>query len=229
VRVSVCVTKCCVCVLRMSAIRTMAVSTTDEEERALHKNPLTQRQRIALFRGVLNARESLQIPDDEITFAMFIQKGITASNLRVAGLDCRRLKEMGVEVHGLRELGYDALDLTDAAFCSSAVAAFGVDAIVAAFLIESGDAVAIAGSLATFHLKLGVSRLLEACAGSPEQAKAVLQQSEPRGGALSGVAAEIVLDSGLRSSALLNLGYNAVSLREQLNATTNQLEALGFR
>ena len=213
---------------RMSAIRTMAVSTTDEEERAMHKNPLTARQRIALFRGILNAKQALEVPDDEITFGMLIERGVGAPNIRVAGLDCRRLKEMGVGVHGLRELGYDALDLTDAAFCSSAVSAYGVDPIVSAFLIESGDAVAMAGSLATYHLKLSVSRLLQACAGSPEQAKAVLQQSEPRGGALSEVEASVVLDSGLRASALLGLGYNATSLKEQLNATSRDLEALGF-
>jgi hypothetical protein len=154
----------------MSAIRTMAVSTTDEEERLMHKNPLTARQRIALFRGILGAKQALEVPDNEITFGMLIERGVGAPNIRVAGLDCRRLKEMGVSV----------------------------------------------------------SRLLQACAGSPEQAKAVLQQSEPRGGALSGVEASVVLDSGLRASALLSLGYNATSLKEQLNASSSELEALGF-
>ena len=139
------------------------------------------------------------------------------------------MKELGVNAAiVLRELGFDALDLNDPALCSSAVAAFGADAVTKAFLIDPGDAVALAGSVAVFHLQLNVERLLQTCSGSPEQAKAVLQQSEPKGGALCGVSPTTLLDSGLRAPTLISLGYYEDSVRSQTDADATQLRKLGF-
>jgi hypothetical protein len=128
----------------------------------------------------------------------------------------------------LRELGFDALDLTDAGFCSSCVSAYGAVEVRKAFLLESGDAVALAGSVAMFQLDVSTGRLLEACAGSPAAARAVLQQTEPRGGALRGVSVGVVLDAGLRAPALLELGYDARAVAEQTGADGVGLTKLGF-
>jgi hypothetical protein len=215
----------------MSAIRSMALTAhnTNMDIAAQARNPLTQRQRIALYKGVLSPQKALAIPDDEITFASLRSQGVGASNFRAARLDARSLKEIGVNsALALREVGFDALDLNDAAFCSSSVAAFGADNIVKAFLIEAGDAIALAGSVAMFHLHIDVNRLLEACSGSPEQAKAVLQQCEPKGGALCGVIPSTLLDSGLRAAALSSLGYHADAIRTQTDADATQLRKLGF-
>ena len=125
-------------------------------------------------------------------------------------------------------MGFDALDLTDAGFCSSCVSAFGVEAVRKAFLIESGDAVALSGSVATFQLDLSAKRLLEACAGMPTAARAVLQQLEPRGGALQGVPARVLLDSGLRANALIESGYHAQAIAEQTSASSADLQKLSF-
>jgi hypothetical protein len=206
----------------------MALPSRELDDK-LASNPLTQRQRLALYKGVFPPEKALNIPDNEITLASLRSNGVGAANFRAAKLDARRLKELGVNsALALRELGFDALDLNDAALCSSAVAAFGAEDTKRAFLIDPGDAVALAGSVATFHLQLDVNRLLQACSGSPEQAKAVLQQAEPKGGALCGVNPTSLLDAGLRAPVLISLGYHSDAVRSQTDADDTQLRKLGF-
>ena len=127
----------------------------------------------------------------------------------------------------LRELGFDALDLVDAGWCAGAVAAFGAEAVRNAFLLDAGDAVALAGSTATVQLEITMRRLIEACAGASGPAAAVLQQS-PRGAALAGLSAGALLDSGLRAKTLMDLGYTPESIREQTGAGSAEMQKLGF-
>jgi len=70
--------------------------------------------------------------------------------------------------------------------------------------------------------------LLELCAGSPENATAVLQQLVPRGGALNGVSANVLLDTGLRAKTLCELGYFLTNLRSQISASNAEIQLLGF-
>jgi hypothetical protein len=72
-----------------------------------------------------------------------------------------------------------------------------------------------------------MKRLVEACAGAPDAAAAVLQQS-PRGVALAGVSAGALLDSGLRAKTLMDLGYTPDAIREQTGAGPIELQKLGF-
>ena len=94
--------------------------------------------------------------------------------------------------------------------------------------MTASDAVAVSGSLAVSLLGLDLGTLLVMCAGSPTDAYAVLEQSKPRGQVLHGVAAETLLDTGLRSQALTSLGYTALSVAAQTRATPAELEYLGF-
>lgn len=190
---------------------------------------LTGRQRFALCYKVVAAHEATCLGDGEIDAAFFKARRVPVVNLRAARLTALDLKARGVRsALELRELGFDALDLTDAGFCSSCVSAYGAESVRKAFLLESGDAVALAGSVAVFQLDLCARRLLEACAGMPAAARAVLQQLEPRGAALHGVSVGVVLDAGLRAPALVELGYHAHSVLEQTGADGFGLAKLGF-
>ena len=190
---------------------------------------LSSRQRFALFHNVIAPASASAIPDADIDAVLLRAHHVPASNLRAARITALDLKRRGIGCAiELRELGFDALDLTNAAFCSSCVSAFGAEAVRRAFLLEAGDAVALAGSVATFQLDLSAKRLLESCAGVPAAAKAVLQQLEPRGGALQGVPARILLDAGLRAKVLVELGYHAQAVMEQTGANGEDIVKLGF-
>lgn len=207
------------------AVRRMAAAQLNTDtDRAL-----SARQRFALLTNVVPASDVLSLPETELDVVFLLSRNVPPTNLRAAKVTALDLKARGAtHATALRELKYDALDLTDASFCASAVSAFGVDAVRKAFLLQPGDAVALAGSVATFQLDLSVRRLLEACAGCPEAARAVLQQSEPRGAALHGVSASILLDCGLRSDALVATGYFVDRVRDQTGATNSELQKLGF-
>lgn len=207
----------------MSSVRALTAAM------ATDSTSLTTRQRLALTKNNTDPASALAMADGELDFLFLRRKRVPTAQLRAARVSPLDLKQRGLEsAVQLRELGYDALDLIDAAFCSAAVAAFGAEAVRTAFLLDAGDAVAVAGSVAMFQLSVSMVRLIELCAGAPTQAKAVLQQSEPRGGALQGVSANALLDSGLRAATLCELGYYFNNVRDQTGATPEELRLLGF-
>lgn len=190
---------------------------------------LTTRQRLALTKNNTDAASALAMNDSEVDVIFLRRKRVPTTCIRSSKITPLELKSRGLETAvGLRELGFDALDLTDASFCASAVAAFGSDAVKTAFLLDAGDAVAVAGSVAMHQLGVSVVRLVELCAGAPTQARAVLQQLAPRGGALAGVSVNAILDTGLRAATLCELGYFLDGIREQTGASPNELRLLGF-
>lgn len=190
---------------------------------------LSTRQRVALLRNVLDIDQALSISDSEINFALFLRRKIPIQNFRASAITPIELQSRGVEsALQLRQLGFDALDLLDPGFCSATVAAYGSEPVRSAFLIEACDAVAVAGSFAVDQLDCGVEFLLRLCAGAPQQARAVIEQTKPRGGALHGVSVNAVLDTGLRATALCELGYSSDSLANQLGCTERELGFLGF-
>lgn len=209
----------------MSSVR----SLTQPEMQPTGTGSLTTRQRLALTKGAVDAASALAMNDGEIDALFLHRKRIPTSQVRSSRLSPLELKQRGVQsAVGLRELGFDALDLTDAGFCASAVSAFGAEEVKRSFLLDSGDAVAVAGSVAAFQLNVPTSKLIELCAGAPTQARAVLQQCEPRGGALHGVSVNSLLDTGLRAAALCELGYFLNNVRDQTGARPEELRLLGF-
>ena len=198
--------------------------------RIAQPNELSVRQRLCLFHGTgVGAEEALSMQQDSITFEVLISNGVNATNLTVAQLKPMALKRMGVQdASQLRRLGFDALHLTDAAFCTEANAAYGADSVVDAFLTSPSDAVALAGSEAMHILNISTDKLLESCAGAPTEALSVLQQitdADP----LKGIPASVLLDAGLRAPALAKLGMNFGKLMSQTAATPDQALKLGFR
>lgn len=209
------------------AVRRVAVPTFDPDMDG-GRTALTVRQRFALTRGVVDPGSVVGMADSEFDVVFMRSKNVPIANVRAAGMTATDLKMRGCpSAMALRELGYDALDLCDAGFTSSCVAAFGADDVKRVFLVDAGDAVALAGSTATMQLEIPTSRLVETCAGASDAARAVLQQL-PRGVALSGVSPGCLLDCGLRAGVLMDLGYFRETVAEQTGAGSVELKKLGF-
>lgn len=191
---------------------------------------LTPRQRALIVAGTCTTVEAaVAMRDEDFHLDFFLSTGIGSRNLRAAKLTPVMLHQRGVTTpRQLRQLGYDALDLADGQFCSNCVAVYGAVGMLNEFLLTPADAVSLAGSPAVRQLGLDVGTLLVMCAGAPSEAEAVIAQTPPRGGALTGVAAATLLDTGLRGGALTRLGYPASVVCSQTLATASELEALGF-
>lgn len=190
---------------------------------------LTTKQRLCIFHETsVSAEEALAFEDSELTYDLIKEKGAKAENMAAAGVGPKILKQMGLpSAKCLRTMGFDALYLADSKFASEANAAFGSDAIKDAFLVGASDAVALAGSETVGILGISVSELLDVCAGAPTEAASVLEQM-PRGVSLDGVECKVILDTGLRKTALMELGYSVSGIVKQTGANAADLEKLGF-
>lgn len=185
--------------------------------------------RLCLFyESSCSSEEALALQESDITPDFLIANGVKARNMSAAGVGPRFLKDIGVnDCAQLRTMGFDALDLADTKFASEACLAYGADRILEVFLKGASDAVAIAGSDTNHITGVSTNALLSACAGAPTEARAVLQQL-PSGVSLEGVDAETLLDTGIRKSVLLELGYSLTSIVSQTKASAQQLAKLGY-
>jgi hypothetical protein len=210
----------------MSVVRTV----DDEPPPSAKPSELTTRQRLALVvSGALAPQEVLSAEDAALDFAYFVKHKITSEALASVEIGPLQLKQRGATKPAqLRELGYETLDLCDSAFCAEAVAAFGADAIVEEFLVTPNDALVLAGTSAVEQLGLDVGTLLCMCEGDFGLAYQVLLACKPRGQCLNGVAPLTLLESGLRKSQLISLGYVRASIAEQTRASDDELAELGF-
>jgi hypothetical protein len=91
----------------------------------------------------------------------------------------------------------------------------------------AADAVCVAGKQAMYTLGLTVVDLLKLCAGFPGEALEVLAQL-PRGLALEGVSCNVVLDTGLRATALATVGYGLATIVAHTRPSADELRKLGF-
>jgi len=190
---------------------------------------LTAKQKLTMFHGsAVSASEALAMQDEDITFDLMVRHAIRPVNMIAAGIRGTTLKRFKVlEASQLRRLDFDALHLVDPEWCADASAAYGAANIISAFLVSANDAVALSGSEAVKILNISVETLLEACAGSPIEAVSVIQQStDPN--PLQGVQARVLLDTGIRSQQLKQLGYGLVSLQSMINLTAEHVRKLGF-
>ncbi len=191
---------------------------------------LTARQRLALvIGGKLTAQEALSASDADLDHAFFLRHGVDATTLTSVGIGPRQLKRRGAaDPARLCALGFGAIDLCDASFCTDAVAAYGADAVVAAFVSRPADALLLAGTSAAEQLGLDMGTLLGMCKGDPGLAHQVLLQARSRTQGLAGVAPLTLLETGLRKSQLGALGYGRNDVARQTRATEAQLRELGF-
>lgn len=191
---------------------------------------LTTRQRLALVvGGRLTAQEALSASDADLDHAFFLKHNVDATTLASVGLGPRQLKRRGAaDPAQLCALGFGTIDLCDASFCADAIAAYGADAVVSAFVSRPTDALLLAGTSATEQLGLDMGTLLGMCAGDPALAHQVLSQAKPRGQGLAGVAPLTLLETGLRKAQLGALGYGRDDVARQTRASEAQLRELGF-
>ena len=194
------------------------------------RGALTPRQRLALIAdSALTSDEALAMEDTAFDFAFFQANGIQAPHIRAARLNPVQLKARGVKgARDLRALDFNALDLTEASWCASAISSFGADDVIAEFVLTANDAVAISGTGAVHQLGLDVPTLLLLCAGAPTEAASVLALAQPRSQCLRAVPPATLLDAGVRARTLRELGFEAHDVCAHTHATAAQLEALGF-
>jgi hypothetical protein len=145
--------------------------------------PLSERQKLALLHSVttLSAEEISSLQDSDFTHDFFVRHGISAPAIMAADLSPLKLKNMGTEsAQALKtDLKFSSLDLAcSPAFCRSAVAAYGCEAVIDAFVATRHDAVAIANTEACDILRLTIGDLLVLCEHAPTQAYEVLKQTK---------------------------------------------------
>jgi hypothetical protein len=200
----------------------MSVRRTREEG-------LSAFQRLALFHGTaVNAERALSMPEEEITYDFLVKNGVKALNIGTAGVRPVALQRMGATSPAdLRRLGFSALWLVEPEFCAEANAAYGAQAVLEAFVVTASDAVMLAGTDAMATLNVPMQLLLEACAGAPTEAQAVLKQT-PGQDALRGVHVRTLLDSGLRAPQLRLLGYGLAHMAQLSGQERNSIAKLGF-
>ena len=193
------------------------------------RQELDARSRVALFHGTnVTASGALELDDEAINYDSMLKSGVKVVNLLVANLGPSKLQKRGFDTPmQLRTFGFDAGHLCDPSFCNECLVAYGRDAVVSAFVVTAGDAVALAGTESMLMLRISASDLLERCAGFPTEAISVLQQL-PRGISLEGVTPLTLLDSGLRVNSLKSSGYGLQSIVKQTGATATDLAKLGF-
>ena len=195
-----------------------------------HRAPLTSRQRLLLIAdSALSPEDALSMTDEAFDFSFFQTHGIESTHIRAARLNPAQLKSRGVRsASDLRALAFNALDLVDASWCASAIAAFGSDEVVSAFVLSANDAVAISGTGAMHQLGLDVPTLLLLCTGHPTEALGVLKLAQPRSHAIRNVPPATLLDCQIGAKALRELGFQAEDVAMHTRATAQQLEQLGF-
>lgn len=218
----------------MSVVRTVDDEQQQQQQQQqgrAHAAPaLTTRQRLALvINGTVTAKDVMSADDQDLDYAFFVKHKVASATLTSVGIGPTQLKQRGAaQPAQLRTLGFETLDLCDAAFCSDAVAAFGADEIVAEFLATPSDALLLAGTSAIEQLGLDVGTLLCVCDTDFALAYQVLVQTKPRGQCLVGVAPLTLIESGLRKSQLVALGYSRESVARQTRASAEELVELGF-
>ena len=179
--------------------------------------------------STLPPAEALRIEDSQVTYQTMRKYHVHFQNLRAAGLEPTELRARGFEtLDHFRDVGMDALDLCDAGWTRSLVAAFGSEHVKRAFVRTPEDVNLLVASDGARVLGITLDEALEHCAGSPEVAAAVLVTQSNMPAALGGTSAQRLLDPGLRAPSLARLGLGVGVLVQHMEVTAAQAASLGF-
>lgn len=175
---------------------------------------------------------ALALDETQLTREALTTAGVTWDSVMASGIEIRTLYERhGFDtVASLVRIGLDAIELSDASLVRSLVAVYGLDAVRQTLVSTPSDAVAVAGTDGCLELGLGLRELVALCAGAPVQAAAVIGASGPPRDVAALLDAPLLLDTGLRGTALIELGLNTIELVEQMQDTPSpqQLRQLGL-
>lgn len=127
-----------------------------------------------------------------------------------------------------RDIGMDSLDLADVQLTQQMIRLFGAQSVRECFVTTASDVIALAGSRSSTLLNLSVDESLAMCAGDAGAAREYLSQLHDLPKALSETNIMRLLDCGIRSGALAQLGIGLSILVERLSPSPEQLKALGF-
>ena len=186
----------------------------------------TLRQRIALVIEANTTAEKISaMSDADINHAFFLEHGISPTLLRAAQITPLQLKAHGTRTAAqLADLGFNTLHMMDDEWCDDAVAAYGAPALLDQFLQTTNDAVILAGTDVVERLGVNLGLLLLMCEGQPAAAREVLAQYKNA----RNVPPETLIETGLRASDLVPLGFTEERIRSDTLATDTQLRVLGF-
>ena len=172
---------------------------------------------------------ALRIDDADVTFDTMRKHHVHFQNVRAAGLEPTELRARGFDsLEHFRDVGMDALDLCDAGWTRSLVAAFGIDGVKSTFVRTPEDVNLLVGSEGARVLSLTLDEALEHCAGSPEVAAVVLIAQTNMPAALCATSVQRLLDTGLRAPSLTRLGLGVSVLVQHMGVTAVQAASLGF-
>jgi hypothetical protein len=189
-----------------------------------HTNGLTSKLRLALIAGTkVQPKDVLEMQDADINYNFLLKHQIPVTNIRVGGFTPTMLHARGaLDAEALQRLGFDALHLLNTTFLNDAVAVYGSGDIVATFLKNPYDAVALADAGVMQTLSITIGRLMQECAGSPAEAVAVLQQLK----SIDDLPITTLLDTGIRGPQLAALGYTYKVVQKATGANKIHMEKL---
>lgn len=186
----------------------------------------TLRQRLALvIEADTTAEAIVGMADEDINHAFFLKHSISPTLLRAAAITPLQLKAHGTcTAAQLVDLGFNTLHMMDEEWCDDAIAAYGAPALLDQFLTTSNDAIILAGTGVVERLGVNLGLLLLLCSEQPGPAREVLAQYKNA----RNVPPETLIETGLRASDLVPLGFTEERLRTDTLASDEQLACMGF-
>lgn len=192
---------------------------------------LSRRQRVCFVVGTkLTGEEALTMDTKEITMEWLREHAIEVKNLLAAGIGPRQLFRMGIVSTpvALRDFGYDSLYLHMYPAMAEEVAQLYTPVRCReVWLVNSSDALALAGSPACGHIGATLERLMERCVGQPKLAEEVLRETENSGFAVRGFEPQTLLATDITSGGLMRGGVTMNDVIA-MGASTAELEKLGY-
>ena len=195
---------------------------------------LADTQLVALF-GDTNANMHVVLSassDTNMLLSMIKEHNVKMHHVLASNTTISTLHRLGMQnLSDYVSLGMDSLYLSYECLSSQMLQIFGRDSLVDRFLITPTDAVNLAGTEGCKVLCISTNELLNACAGDPTHAFVVLRALGCPSSTLecSNIDPITLINTGLRSQALVSLGLNLVTLTNECGLDASHARSLGFQ
>ena len=190
------------------------------EGRPLTSDEAVACQRLALFANTsVDPEVAVLLEEADLTTEYLARAGVVWDNVVAAGLTVTELHSTGMvcTLDGLCRLGLDALEVgASSELATALVDLYGREEVRNAFLVTPQDATAVAGAPGQEILCVSPAELLELCAGSPYEARAVLVALGEPEVVMKAINAQSLLDAGIRGKMLREIGFTVARVSEHL-------------